>query len=171
MSHVIMFPESQLSTRDVSLMIMAYSIRFHSTYEARDALFELCKLLAGDRFQSWNTSKYIMSQLYDPPDEVITLCFRCEKCFNPLLPPVSKNKCKKCKVKCTCGLEYHLTTESSNYVIAVDLKYQLEILLKDEEIKTGLLKSIRDIKARENDSGEIKDVYDGLLYKKLQKKS
>ena len=75
MSLVRMFPESQLSTRDVSLMIMAYSIRFHSTYEARDALFELCKLLAGDRFQTWNTSKYIMSQLYDPPDEVITLCF------------------------------------------------------------------------------------------------
>ena len=74
-------------------------------------------------------------------------------------------------MKCTCGLEYHLTTGSSNYVIAVDLKYQLEILLKDEEIKTALLKSIRDIKAHENESGEIKDVYDGLLYKKLQKKS
>ena len=66
-------------------LIMANSIRFHSTYEARDALFELCKLLARDRFQTWNTSKYMMSQLYDPPEEAITLCFLDEKCFNRLL--------------------------------------------------------------------------------------
>ncbi|XP_051171576.1 uncharacterized protein LOC127288266 [Leptopilina boulardi] len=170
MSHAIMFPKAQLTTRDVSLMIMAYSIRFHCTYEARDALFEMCKQFAGDEFQNWNTSKFVMNQLYDPPDEVITLCFICEKCFKTLMPPISKKKFKNCNIKCTCGLDYNLTTESSNYVIAVDLKYQLEVLFKDEEIKTGLLKNIRDIMLRKNDSGKINDVYDGLLYKKLQRK-
>ena len=104
MSHVIMFPESQLSTRDVSLMVMAFSVRFHLTYEARDALFEMCKLFAGDRFKTWNTSKYVMSQLYDPPDEVTKLCFLCDKCCKPLLPPVSRGKFKTSHVKCTCGL-------------------------------------------------------------------
>ena len=38
MIHMLMFPESQLSTRDVSMMVMAHSIRFHCTYDARDAL-------------------------------------------------------------------------------------------------------------------------------------
>lgn len=170
MSHVIMFPQSHLSTRDVSLMVMAYSIRFHCTYKARDALFEMCKIFAGDTFKTWNTSKYVMSQLYDPPDEVVKLCFLCEKCCDPLLPPVSKRKFKKCHVQCTCGSEYNLTTQSSNYIIAVDLKYQLEILLQDEEIKIALLKGIQDVKLRENDSTEIRDVYDGLLYKNLQEK-
>lgn len=68
-----MFPESQLTTRDVSLMIMAYSIRFHLTYEARDALFEMSKLFAGPTFKNWKTSKYIINKLYDPPDEVIII--------------------------------------------------------------------------------------------------
>ena len=75
-------------------MAMAYSIRFHSTYEVRDDLFEMSKLFAGVRFKTWNTSKYVISQLYDPPDEVTKLCFLCDKCCKPLLPPILKAKFK-----------------------------------------------------------------------------
>lgn len=170
MSHVIMFPEAQLSTRDVSIMVIAYSIRYISTFEGRDSLFEMCKIFAGEKFKDWNTSKFVMSQLYDPPSEVIKLCFICTECCNPLLPPISKKYFKKCHVKCKCGKEYDLTTQSPNYVISIDIKYQLEILLKDEEIKCALLKGIRDVKERDNGSGNIRDVYDGELYKKAQRK-
>ena len=51
------------------------------------------------------------------------------------------------------------------------MKYQLKVLLKDEEIKTALLKGIRNAKERANDeSGQMRDVYDGVLYKRLQRK-
>ena len=35
-----MFPEPQLSTREVFLMVITYSILYHSKYEARDSLFD-----------------------------------------------------------------------------------------------------------------------------------
>ena len=75
MSHVIMFPKAQLSIRDVSLMVIGYSIRVHSAYEARDALFEKCKTLAVPTLRERNTSKYVINQLYDPPDDVMFCVF------------------------------------------------------------------------------------------------
>ena len=90
MSHVVMFPETQLSTCHVSLMVIAYSILYHSKYEARDSLFDMCKIFAVEKFHDWNTSKHVMNQLYDPPDGMINLCFLCTKCCEPLLPPVLK---------------------------------------------------------------------------------
>ena len=110
-----------------------------------------------------------MNQLYDPPDEVIKLCFLCEKCCKPLLPSVSKRKFKKYDVTCMCGLKYELITHSSNCVIHIDLKYQLEILLQNKDIKDALLKSIRHLKVRENKFNVMRNVYDCLLYKKLKK--
>lgn len=95
--------------------------------------------------------------------------FFCEECFNSLIPPVTKKSFKKCNVKCICGKEYNLTTESSNYVIALDLKYHLELLFKDEEIKTALLENIRKINLRKNKSGKIKDFTMGYYIKNCEK--
>ena len=151
-----MFPEPQLSTRDVSLMVTAYSIRYHSTYEARDSLFDMCKIFAGEKFHNYKATKHVMNELYDLPEEMINLCLLCTKYCEPLLPPVSKKKFKKFFLKFICGLEYDLTTESPNYVIPKDLKYQIQVLLQDEEIKKELLKGIRVVKERANgDSRKI----------------
>ena len=67
-------------------------------------------------------------------------------------------------MKCSCGVEYNLKTQSSNYVVHIHVKYQLEVFLEDEEIKTALLKGIWNAKERENDeSGQIRNVYDVTL--------
>ena len=98
MSSAFIFPEAELTIRDVSLMVIGLCIRFNLTYVVRQALFNLVKCLAGRKFKDWNTSKFKISKMYDPLDESINLSFFCVNCYCPLLPPISKINFTNCDV-------------------------------------------------------------------------
>lgn len=81
------------------------------------------------------------------------------------------DKKKKIKVQCThCQAEYELSSTSKNQFIIIDLKYQLKLLFRDIEVKTDVLNTIEKLKCPQND-GVIHDIYDGQLYKAVQKLS
>ena len=171
LNNVMMFPDQNLTTWDVSLMIIGLCIRYNLSYVVRKAIFALIKVLAGPQFEHWNISKFKISQMYDPPDEAITLCFFCTACNRPLLSPMSKCKFKKCKITCKCGEMHFLTTQSPNYVIFIDGEYQIKILLQNKKLNLALLKYVDIIKENMNsDNSVISDVYDGALYKELMEK-
>lgn len=78
---------------------------------------------------------------------------------------------KKFHVECNhCQAKYELSSVSKNRFTIIDLKYQLKLFLKDTEIKTNLLDTIKKLKLSKNDD-VICAVYDGQLYKNVQKVS
>lgn len=167
--NTIMLPQSNSSVSDVLLMVTACSVTKHLTRNDQDDLINLIKVLAGPTFESWNASHYARSKAYNPPRDKMLSHFYCEtrKCHRILHTEKLSNKINK-KGKCTtCQAKYKLSSTSKNQFIIIDLKYQLKLLFKDEEVKNDLLNTIKKLKQRQND-GVINDIYDGQLYKAVQ---
>ncbi|XP_011684918.1 PREDICTED: uncharacterized protein LOC105448182 [Wasmannia auropunctata] len=101
--NIIMFEAAGLSICQVFTMVQALTLRYHHSDESRHALLNLIKSLAGPKFSYINTSKYMMSKLYNPPANKILYVFYCIECYIPLLNPLSKNRVGQ-KKTVMCGL-------------------------------------------------------------------
>ncbi|KAL7297463.1 hypothetical protein TKK_0009833 [Trichogramma kaykai] len=64
-----------------------------------------------------------------------------------------------------CNSSHSITLKSRNYFISVDLEYQLNLLMDNEEIKNEILKS-RD-KKKSDDDKIIRDIDDSELFKSI----
>ncbi|CAD6230410.1 GSCOCG00012179001-RA-CDS [Cotesia congregata] len=169
----IMFPQSSSTVSDVLLMVTTFSVSKHLTRNDQDDLINLIKVLAGPAFESWNASHYSRSKAYNPPRKKIQSNFYCqtEKCQRILHTRKLSDKDKKIKVQCSdCKAKYKLSSASKNQFIIIDLKYQLKLLFRDTEVKNDLLNTMEKLRQPRND-GVIHDIYDGQLYKAVQKLS
>jgi len=54
----VLFPESNLTIRDIMIIVVAFSLRFKLSNVAKSALINMIKLLAGPKFEKINISKY-----------------------------------------------------------------------------------------------------------------
>ena len=71
----IMFKKSGQTVRDVIEMIVAYSLKFGDSIEARNMLIEMFKICAGPEFENVNFSNYKLAQVFDPPSDKTTFHF------------------------------------------------------------------------------------------------
>lgn len=67
-----MFEKSNTTVHDALEMVIAFSVKFRTTQEARESLFEMLKICAGPKFEDLKFSNYKMSKLFDaPPDKIV----------------------------------------------------------------------------------------------------
>lgn len=62
-----MFPQANLSVRDVIQMVNAIFLRFALPIEVRTVILLLIKILAGPAFEELNFAKYSIAKVCDPP--------------------------------------------------------------------------------------------------------
>lgn len=166
--NTIMFENSKTTVDEVIEMIHSYCVRFNCSDEARFALFNMARTWAGLEFSRFMSSKYEISKRLNPPQELFQYIFYCTKC-NCLLGKYYKNDvlptyehCKKCQEK------YKIATNSSNCFLSIDIKFQLQTLIQNSNVRKLLLKNVKEIENRlQKNVNTIVDVYDGELYKTL----
>ncbi|XP_043464001.1 uncharacterized protein LOC122499618 [Leptopilina heterotoma] len=159
----IMFPQSNLTVRDVVAMTRGFSLRFGLSLEARLELTNLLKLCAGPEFDSLNLSNYKMTRMFEAPEKTLTFSFYCPACKKVLISQQNKKSQVNPEGLCDkCGSRCNLSTKKGKYMLMVDLKYQIEQLFKLRDVQTFLIDRYRQ--NPEND-GSIRDVQDGSLYK------
>lgn len=164
-----MFKSSKTTVDEVVQMIYTYCVRFNCSDEARLALFNMATTWAGPNFSTFMNSKYMISKHLDPPEELNHYVFYCIKCYNVLGKFYKKDlftsyrDCNKCQQK------YKISTNSSNYFVNTNIKFQLQILLQNSNMCKILLQNIKNIETRLSNKNlnTIVDVYDGEIYKTL----
>ncbi|XP_043466329.1 uncharacterized protein LOC122501120 [Leptopilina heterotoma] len=162
----IMFSQSNLTVRDVVAMTRGFSLRFGLSYQARLELTNLLKLCAGPDFDSLNLSNHKMSRMFEPPEKSITFSFYCPACKKVLISKQNKkSQAIPEGLRDKCGSQYNLSTKKGKYMLMVDLKYQIEQLLKLNDVKTFLIDRHRRQNPVNDIDGSITDVQDGTLYK------
>lgn len=165
-----MFQGSQTTVSEVILMIHTYCVRFNVSDEGRYALFDMVKTWAGPELTNINFTKYMISKSLDPPENIYQYVFYCSKC-NCLLGKFiqtdllsnTQRICEKCQES------YKISTNTMNYFLSIDVKFQIKTLLENVTARKMLLENITVIKNRlqKKKVDTIKDVYDGQLYKNL----
>lgn len=162
-----MFTESQATVRDVMTLVMAHSLRFKSSDTERDSLIDMLKLLAGPKAKDINISKYRFKQAFDPPDDKIKYHYYCTSCKKQIIQSCVHTKITDKVVVClNCSNEIQVSLSSKNYFITIDLKYQLEMLFRNKEIKAEFFQFQEHISENPS-SNKIRDVHDSELYKKI----
>ena len=129
----IMFEKSNLSVNDVVCHCSVFSLKYSLTKEARSSLINLVKTCAGPEFNDLKISQHRMDRVLDSP-EVITRNFFCSKCFNILYSgnvyvDEASILCDKCA---TVNVIYAL---APNSFYSIDLEYQMNLLLRNKEMK------------------------------------
>ncbi|CAL1672806.1 unnamed protein product [Lasius platythorax] len=165
----IMFEAAGLSISQVFIMIQALCLRYHHSDESRHALLNLVKILAGPKFSHINITKYTMSKRYNPPANKILYVFYCTQCYSLLLNPLSKDHIGHNK-SATCGQceeRYQISTNSSNYFLSINVKYQIRALLEDKNIREIVMNNLANVNTRSQETNNISDVYDSHLYKDI----
>lgn len=151
-------------------MIHTYCVRFNVSDEGRYALFDMVKTWADPELKNINFSKYMISKSLDPPEDIYQYVFYCTKC-NCLLGKFMKTDllsniqrtCEKCQES------NKISTNTTNYFLSIDVKFQIKTLLENATARKMLLENITVIKNRvqKKKLDTINDVYDGQLYKNL----
>lgn len=162
----IMFESSNISVWEVFNMIQAMSRRFKFSGEVQQSVLEFTKILAGPKFENFNTTKYSMNKIYNPPDDRKTYVFFCPVCNTVLHDPIEKqNMTNKTTAICEkCSKNYLLTMSSDNYFISVDLAYQIRLILENEEIERAIKENVHQIRNQSSDANTISDVYSSSRY-------
>ncbi|KAL7297544.1 hypothetical protein TKK_0009904 [Trichogramma kaykai] len=158
----IMFPSSELSVSDVLLMIKGFNIKFGTTRAMQQALLDFVKVLAGPNFELWDYSTYKLSKTLAPPKETIQKKYYCTEC-SILLIDLDISRTKKIKVLChECQKMYEITSESHNYIIALDIKFQLNNLFNQPHIQKSM--KINFEKIHNKTTSSISDITDSILF-------
>lgn len=167
----IMFETTKITVNDVVQMIVAFGVRFGSTHEQRDNLFEMFKICASSKFQHIKLSNYKISKICDPPPDKIVYHFYCEQCSQKkeVLQSCIKSKIKDSKVICSSCKKTHIIGLSNpNYFLSVDIEYQLQLLFQEKEVAEILIRKLTNDVVESSDS-VIRDVDDSILHKALVK--
>lgn len=154
----VMFEKSNISVWEVLNMVTAITLRYHLSDEAQQAILKLIKVLAGDEFENFNISKYLMNKLFNPPDNIIAYVFYCKVCYISLGAPILKNQINNEVILCDkCHKEYRLSKSEENFFVTVNLKYQIEALLKNNYFRNMIHDQLIDHDYVDQDS-TINDV-------------
>lgn len=166
--NMLMFPQSGLQVNDVIEILMGYFTQFGLTEEARLKLIDIIKILAGPLFKDLNMSNYILNKAMNAPSETIVFHYYCQECEKVIVHSSIKSNIKgQNKVCQQCLSKNKINLSNNNYFLTVNLEYQLNLLLKDEEIRNYLLNAAKGItKAKETTA--ITDIQDSKLYKKTK---
>ncbi|XP_024891067.1 uncharacterized protein LOC112466937 [Temnothorax curvispinosus] len=168
--NTIMFESSKTTVDEVVQMIHSYCVRFNSSDEARFALFNMASIWAGPKFSNFMNSKYVISKRLDPPEELFQYIFYCSKCnclldkfYRKDLLTTTYRHCEKCQET------YKMSTNSSNCFVSTDVKYQVQVLLQNSNVRKLLFQNIKDIENRlkNKNLNNIVDIHDGELYRRL----
>lgn len=166
----IMFEKSQQTVSDVIEMIVAYTLRFGDSLEARSALIEMFKICAGPDFKNLNLSNYKLSQVYDPPPENIKFHFYCKHCMKKVLFSSEKKYIKGQLMSCDiCGTENCIQLSNEANFVTVDFEYQLKMLLEMDEIAEYFNPKSDTFLGTNNTETNMLDIHDGSLHKKAVK--
>lgn len=165
----VMFENSGTTVDEVIQMISAFCVRFNCSDEARLALFNLASTWAGEKFSTFMKSKYRISKRLDPPEDINQYVFYCTKCNCVLGKFYKKDLFTNYRHCNTCNQKYKITTNSSNYFISTNVKFQLQTLLQNRNICQILLQNVKNIekRMRNKNINTFIDVYDGDTYKIL----
>lgn len=164
----IMFPEAGLTVSDVLMMTESFSMAKNLSKRDQDHLIDFIKILAGPKFDKWESSHYLRSQAFGVPANKLTLHFYCEACSKILKTQSLENSTGVQRVTCTqCEEVYNLSSQSPNSFISADIRYQLQMLLGHPNIQKSLFQHIADT-ANKDSKTDICDVQDSILYKKLK---
>ncbi|XP_051176161.1 uncharacterized protein LOC127291224 [Leptopilina boulardi] len=162
----IMFKQSGITVKEVVEMVVAYNLRFGDSQEARQMLIEMIKIFAGPEFSNFNISNYSLSKIFDPPSEKIIYHFYCQKCTDKVLYKSCKKGIKGKKVLCeTCKMEYTLTLSNPNYFVGIDLEYQLQMFLENEETAKYFIPKNTDCNSSKGNKNFMRDIDDSILHK------
>lgn len=150
-------------------MVQCMALRFNFSGEAKHAVLEFTRILAGPKFESLNMTKYFMSKLFNPPEKHCTYVFYCPQCSILLREPMKKseideNKCVQCQ---ECNKRYNLSPSVANYFLSVDIEYQLRTILMNESIQRELrynAKRAQNKILHDECDNIISDVHDGQRY-------
>ncbi|XP_043474030.1 uncharacterized protein LOC122506101 [Leptopilina heterotoma] len=170
----VMFQQSNMTIEDVLEMIMGFSTRYSISLEGRSKLFDMFKICAGPDFDNVNVSNYMMSKAFDPPKDIIKIHYYCVNCEELLLVTQRSSFVKENKkeVLCDkCSQQYELTLNSPNSFQVLNLKYQIDQLLKNPIVVKHFVNKIKN-RTTDNVRGEksISDVDDIILYREFVKK-
>ena len=140
-----------VSVSDVLLMLRTYWITYNSKDEERQALIQFIKTLAGPEFETWSISNYMISRIYDPPKNKITLQFYCSKCDEPFCKIAMRNNLGTITSECAkCKVNYQLTSRSLNCIWSIDIEYQIQQLLHQKEIQVAFMENVEKIRQIES---------------------
>lgn len=157
----VVFPNSGITVKEVLQMHQDFCLRFGLTDKARQYFMELLNICAGPTHRI-KTSNYKLTQLFNPPDKVITYHFYCDLCKKEVHRS-TKKAFKNHSVLCnSCQNSLKLSFGDSSYFLTFDLEYVFTLLLSNEDVKKALLEGIR-IRNLEATSDSIADVKDGTL--------
>lgn len=169
--NTIMFPASGLTVSDVLLMATSYFIKKRSTKKDQDDFINFIKVLAGPGFENWSASHYKRAKIYDPPRDKITLHFYCESCSVPLMQSNFEDTFESTDTVCVkCKKEQNVTLHGSNYFLSIDVAYQIQMILNDKTVQDSLFHNI-DHNLKDRNETKIQDIYDSLIYKRIQEHS
>ncbi|XP_043465742.1 uncharacterized protein LOC122500736 [Leptopilina heterotoma] len=163
--NMLMFPQSGLQVNDVIEMLMGYFTQFGLTEEARLKLIDIIKILAGPLFKDLNISNYMLNKDMNAPPETIVFHYYCQECEKVIVHSSVKSKIKGQNKVCQQCLSVNKINLSNNkYFLTVNLEYQLNLLLKDEEIRNYLINVAKGI-TKVKETTAITDIQDSKLYR------
>ncbi|KAJ8682814.1 hypothetical protein QAD02_018606 [Eretmocerus hayati] len=85
---VIIFPSSKISVEDVLNMTQAIYLRYKIPIQAKLAILELIKVLAGPEFKNLNLSEYYVSKFNKPIEDNKLYTFYCTECNKTITEPL-----------------------------------------------------------------------------------
>lgn len=130
----IMFPQSNLSIKEVEILTQALCIRFNMNYEAEMGIFGYAAKLAGPEFESYKMTRYRLSKLYDPPESTMKYIFICNKCNVVILKIGSSNFKTQEKLCPTCKEKTKLKLDSSPHFTYYNFKAIILLLLQQPNV-------------------------------------
>lgn len=114
----------------------------------------------------------MLSKIFDPPKDVIKINYYCVNCEEPILVTDRRSfvKDNKKEVVCDkCSEEYKLSLNSPNCFQVMNLRYQIDQLLKNTNIVKEFVNKIKTRNV-DNVGDSISDVDDSILYRAIVKK-
>lgn len=167
-NNTLMFPQSGLQVNHVMEMLMGYFIQFGLVEEARIKLINIIKILAGPFFKNLQISNYMINKVLDAPSDVVTFHYYRKACEKEVVYSSLKSGIKgQSKVCQQCRSENKITLSNNKYFLTVNFEYQLQLLLKNKEIRDHLVGTVYGNSEREETS-DIKDIQDSKLYKETK---
>lgn len=163
---IIMFKESGLTVDSVMRMVAGYSLRFGLSNNARKSLINLLKLCAGSNFTNLNISNYYFEKTFNPPNDKILFHYYCTDCYCEIYRTRKEEFVNGTKLCELCSKEYNLNLSCDNFFLSIDLRHQIELLLKAKNIRTAYVQSVNSRKGTQQYS-YINDIHNDELYKKV----
>ncbi|XP_051170591.1 uncharacterized protein LOC127287612 [Leptopilina boulardi] len=167
-NNTLMFPQSGLQVNDVIEMLMGYFIQFGLVEEARIKLINIIKILAGPLFKNLEISNYMLNKVMDAPPDNVIFHYYCKECEKEVVHSSVKSGIKGQKKICQqCQSKNKITLNNNKYFLTVNFEYQLQLLLKNKEIRDHLVGTVYGNNKRDETS-DIRDIQDSKLYKETK---